>query len=153
MHFAQQLASDPSVGQEYASLSDILSPTNISTYLSRDNVDRAEIARLLPSGLELPPDPSKEDLMTVFSAPQWTGAVEKVDHALRAGGLPGWMMTQMGFPEEAGQGPAQFMQALRAFGKKDQAGGEAGAGAENPAEGSGGGGEEEAGGEDKMDTD
>ncbi|ORY34863.1 proteasome complex subunit Rpn13 ubiquitin receptor-domain-containing protein [Naematelia encephala] len=102
-----------------ARLNDVLSPVNISTLLSTHPNLVSTIAPLLPSELNLPSNPSAQDLLPVLSAPQFTDAIASLENALRSGGLPGGMMRELGLPESAGTGVKAFLDALQALGTGD----------------------------------
>ncbi|WVR08212.1 hypothetical protein IAU60_005259 [Kwoniella sp. DSM 27419] len=98
--------------EDDARLTDVLSPVNISTLLSTHPELIPSIAPLLPQGLDLPPNPSAQDLLPILSAPQFTDAIASLDNALRSGGLPGGMMRELGLPESAGQSVKGFLDGL-----------------------------------------
>jgi hypothetical protein len=73
---------------------------------------------LLPPGLGLSETSSVEEIIPVISTPQFTDAIDSLDHALRTSGLPPSMMRDIGLPESAGQGLRQFLQALKALSRE-----------------------------------
>jgi len=107
-----------------ARLTDVLSPTNISTLLNSKPSLIPTLTPLLPPNLSLPTNPTAQDLMPILSAPQFTDAIGSLDNALRSGGLPGGMMRELGLPEEAGRGVKEFLDGLKGLEKKDEGGDE-----------------------------
>jgi len=92
------------------SLSDILTPANISPlFTSHPEL----ISTLLP---HLPPDlpvpPSEDALRRIINSPQFRAAVTNFDQALRTG-LLGGMVRGLGLPEEAGTGIMPFLRAIQ----------------------------------------
>lgn len=96
---------------------------------------------LLPPGLDLPSNPTAQNLIPILSAPQFTDAIASLDNALRSGGLPGSMMRELGLPDSAGTSVKSFLEALIALGRQG------GDGAHSGASGA------RRGGDDAMDTD
>ncbi|OCF37108.1 hypothetical protein I316_01013 [Kwoniella heveanensis BCC8398] len=107
-----------------ARLTDVLSPTHISTLLTTHPDLIPTIAPLLPQGLDLPSNPSAQDLLPILSAPQFTDAIASLDNALRSGGLPGGMMRELGLPESAGQSVKGFLDGLVGLKKNEGEGGD-----------------------------
>ncbi|WWC73527.1 uncharacterized protein I206_107499 [Kwoniella pini CBS 10737] len=103
-----------------ARLTDVLSPIQMSTLLTTHPSLIPTITPLLPSGLDLPPNPSAQDLLPILSAPQFTDAIASLDNALRSGGLPGNMMRELGLPDNAGQSVKGFLEGLIGLKKDDQ---------------------------------
>ncbi|WWC65703.1 uncharacterized protein I303_108324 [Kwoniella dejecticola CBS 10117] len=95
-----------------ARLTDVLSPVQMSTLLTTHPDLIPTITPLLPAGLDLPPNPSAQDLLPILSAPQFTDAIASLDNALRSGGLPGTMMRELGLPDAAGQSVKGFLEGL-----------------------------------------
>ncbi|WVQ96146.1 hypothetical protein IAU59_003249 [Kwoniella sp. CBS 9459] len=95
-----------------ARLTDVLSPIHISTLLTTHPTLIPSITPLLPQGLDLPANPTAQDLLPILSAPQFTDAIASLDNALRSGGLPGGMMRELGLPESAGQSVKGFLDGL-----------------------------------------
>ena len=102
-----------------ARLTDVLSPVNMATLLSSRPNLVSTIKPLLPAQLNLPPDPTVQDLLPILSAPQFTDAIASLDNALRSGGLPGGMMRELGLPESAGTGVKEFLEALKGLKSDD----------------------------------
>ncbi|WVF68605.1 hypothetical protein IAT40_003375 [Kwoniella sp. CBS 6097] len=111
-----------------ARLTDVLSPIHISTLLTTHPNLIPSITPLLPQGLDLPSEPTAQDLLPILSAPQFTDAIASLDNALRSGGLPGGMMRELGLPESAGQSVKGFLDGL--VGLKKNEGEGAGEGAD-----------------------
>lgn len=89
----------------------------MGTLLKNDPQLLQTLAPLLPPDLHLSSSPTAEELLPILSAPQFTDAIASLDNALRNGGLPGSMMVELGLPESAGQGVAQFLQGLKGLGQ------------------------------------
>ncbi|WWC95543.1 hypothetical protein V866_002408 [Kwoniella sp. B9012] len=104
--------------EDDARLTDVLSPIQMSTLLTTHPTLIPTIVPLLPEGLDLPPNPSAQDLLPILSAPQFTDAIASLDNALRSGGLPSGMMRELGLPENAGQSVKAFLEGLIAL-KRD----------------------------------
>lgn len=111
-----------------ARLTDVLSPANISSLISSKPDLIPSLTPLLPPGLDLPDNPSAQDLIPVLSAPQFTDAIASLDNALRSGGLPGSMMRELGLPESAGTSVRSFLEALTGLGSQGGAPGAGSAG-------------------------
>ncbi|GFZ50017.1 hypothetical protein JCM24511_07770 [Saitozyma sp. JCM 24511] len=108
---------------EPAHLTDVLSPSNITALVTTHPGIISSIKPLVPSGLDLPENPSPQEIIPVLTAPQFTDAIASLDNALRSGGLPGGMMRELGLPESAGTGVKAFLDALKAL-KRPEAQGE-----------------------------
>lgn len=67
--------------------------------------------------MDLPSNPTADDLIPILTAPQFTDAIGSLDNALRSGGLPGGMMRELGLPESAGTGVKVFLEALKGLKK------------------------------------
>lgn len=103
----------PGANEADAHLTDVLSSANMATLLQNDPQLVQKLTPLLPPDLHLSAQPTAQELLPILSAPQFTDAIASLDNALRNGGLPGSMMVELGLPETAGQGVAQFLQGLK----------------------------------------
>ncbi|WVQ79366.1 hypothetical protein IAT38_001463 [Cryptococcus sp. DSM 104549] len=117
-----QWAQSGALGQveDDARLTDVLSPATISNLIASQPTLVPTLAPLLPPGLNLPENPTADDLIPVFTAPQFTDAIASLDNALRSGGLPAGVMRELGLPESAGQSVKGFLDGLVGLGKKGQ---------------------------------
>ena len=105
-----------------ARLTDVLSPANLSQLLSSKPELLSTITPLLPEAA-VPANPTPENILPIVSNPVFTEAIASLDNALRSGGLPESMMRDIGLPAEAGRGPKEFLEALRALGEQGGASG------------------------------
>lgn len=105
---------------EDASLIDVLSPSAITSLINAHPEIIDFITPHLPPALGLGERPEAKDVLPILTAPQFSDAVGSLEEALRAGGLPGSVMRELGLPEEAGTGVSAFLEALRGLKKDDQ---------------------------------
>ncbi|PFH53947.1 hypothetical protein AMATHDRAFT_136103 [Amanita thiersii Skay4041] len=96
-------------GTEY-SLTDILTPANLSPLFTSHPELIPSLFPHLPPDLPVPPSP--EALQRIVSSPQFRAAVSNLDQALRTG-LLGGLVRSLGLPEEAGTGIEPFLRAIQ----------------------------------------
>ena len=94
--------------------------TNISNLLSSQPDLIPTLKPLLPQNLELPSDPTADDLLPVLTAPPFTNAISSLNDTLRGDGLPGGMMKALDLSEEAGRGVKEFLEGLKGLKKPDE---------------------------------
>ena len=109
-------------------LADVLSPQHIPELLRCVPSLIPKLVSLLPEGLNLPPNPTADDLVPILTAPQFSEAIRSLDRALRSGGLPGSMMKDVGLDESAGQGVDEFLAAIKGSGSSGSVGEQGGGG-------------------------
>jgi hypothetical protein len=121
MQWAQTSGLPASSGgaHEEASLTDVLSPGNITALVNAHPEIIDSIAPHLPPALGLGDKPEAKDVLPILTAPQFADAVSSLDEALRSGGLPGSVMRELGLPEGAGTSVSAFLDALKGL-KKDE---------------------------------
>lgn len=105
---------------EEASLTDVLSPGNITTLINAHPEIVDSLAPHLPPALGLGERPQAKDVLPILTAPQFAEAIQSLDEALRSGGLPGSVMRELGLPEESGGSVSAFLEALRGLAPNDE---------------------------------
>ncbi len=102
--------SNPSSHLAELSLTDILTPANLTPlFTSHPDLVQTLFPHLPP---DLPVPPSADVLQQVIASPQFRAAVRNVDMALRTG-LLGGLVRSLGLPEEAGSGIEAFLRAIQ----------------------------------------
>ena len=122
MQWAQTsgLPSGSGGAHEEASLTDVLSPANITSLINAHPEIVDSLAPHLPPALGLGDKPEAKDVLPILTAPQFADAIGSLDEALRSGGLPGSVMRELGLPEESGQSVSAFLEALRGLAQRDE---------------------------------
>ncbi|KAF9014574.1 adhesion regulating molecule [Hymenopellis radicata] len=106
----QMTGSNQGGGVPEMSLSDILTPANITPlFTSHPQLIPTLFPHLPP---DLPSPPSQEAVERIVISPQFRAAVTNFDQALRTG-LLGGLVRGLGLPEEAGTGIGPFLRAVQ----------------------------------------
>ncbi|KAF8631798.1 hypothetical protein AX17_005013 [Amanita inopinata Kibby_2008] len=92
------------------SLTDVLTPTNITPLFTSHPELIPSLFPHLPPDLPVPPSP--EALQRIVSSPQFRSAVSNLDQALRTG-LLGGLVRGLGLSEEAGTSVEAFLRAIQ----------------------------------------
>lgn len=92
------------------SLTDILTPANITTLFTSHPELVPTLFPHLPS--DLPNPPNAEAVTQIIASPQFRSAVSNLDQALRTGLLGGFVRS-LGLPEEAGTSVEAFLRAIQ----------------------------------------
>jgi len=101
------------------SLTDILTPTNLTPLFSSHPELIPSLFPHLPPDLPVPP--SAEVLNQIINSPQFRASVMSFDQALRTGMLGG-LVRGLGLPEEAGTGILPFLRAVQEQADRERGG-------------------------------
>ena len=105
------------------SLSDILTPSTLTSVLSNPALLQNLVYPNLPSDLPVPPSP--DAVRRIVGSPPFQAAARQLDQALATGQLQG-LVTGWGLPPSAGTSVAAFLSAVKEQAKRKREGGSSG---------------------------
>jgi len=112
--------SGRTTAQPELSLTDVLTPANLTPLFQNHPELIPSLFPHLPADLPVPP--SAEAIQRIIHSPQFRAAVSNFDQALRTGMLGG-LVRGLGLPDEAGTGIGPFLRAVQEQADRENAGG------------------------------